>query len=307
MQRKINGLLYRIDQNVEFHSHPFVIIPANSDLQRLNNKPGQMYESRNVGAQKAERPFQVVPTIMHPQIFDYLEANWHKGMTVGRMSEAWAEGKSPQGTDPRSGKALSIFNDIENSRFSDTIAQYEDLYIEIAKRIVEWGIDLGSKKLKAIKKKKKEFLDTVDQFSTNLLPETPQGRYNILSQLSDRQIISPERFLELLDAPDISSFVRSKNARVVAITKYQEDCFYNNKPCSVDKTLGYEEQLEIAISIYAKIFKDDPRDKRLFGVRNYLTSLEEIIEEFKKKQIAMINSQIAPPTQPAPPETQNVG
>ena len=62
--------------------------------------------------------------------------------------------------------------------------------------------------------------------------------------------------MDLLDAPDVSGFLRSESARVVAIEKYLEDSFLNNKPAVVDPVLGYEEQKEIALRIYSQILKD---------------------------------------------------
>lgn len=287
-QNKINGLLYRIDQNTELFTNQYIILPRNSDFSEMDNGFGRFYEA-NLGVQ-GSRPHHVTPPILHEQVFKHLNDTYQMGLRTARLSDLQAEGSVPKGLSQPSGKALEYYNDIDQSRFFVNITEYEMQFVNFSKKILEWGSDIypDEEPFKSIKKDKEQFFKRVNKFTGNLLPETPVGRMQVLSQLVTLGIIRPEKFMELLDSPDVSGFLRSESSRISAIEKYLENQFFKGKTAEVDPVLGYEEQREVALKIYSRILKEGEKgidDPRLENVRGFIKSLKPEIDRIKKEQM----------------------
>lgn len=294
-QNKINGMLYRIDLNTEFFTNPYVILPRNSQFSEMDNGFGRFYEANLQGNEF--KPHHVTPPIMHPQVFEHLKDTYEMGLRTARLSDLQAEGRIPKGLNEGSGKALQYYNDIDNSRFFVNISQYERNFIFLAKRVLEWGCDIypQMKVFSEIKKVgKNRFFRKANRWTGNLLPETPAGRFDVLSQLVTLQIIKPEKFMELLDAPDISGFLRSESSRITAIEKMLEENFYAGRSIQPDPVLGYEEQKEIALKIYARMVKDSKDGYNAPGlenVRSFLKNVKTEQEKIKKAQAQFLAQQ----------------
>lgn len=300
-QRKINGMLYRIDKSIELHTRHYVVFPKNSDFQNMSNGLDEYYEA-NIGAGTTARPFHATPPILHEQNFMHLNDTFEMTLKVARVNAAKAEGNIPKGLSQPSGRALAYYDEIDSSRFFSVISNYEESFVDIAQKVIEWGCDLyakESKLFKEIKMEKEHFMKSVNKFPGSLLPETPSGRYQVLAQLVELELISREKFFELLDSPDISGFIRSESARISAVEKYLEKKFYENKPCSPDPTLGYEFQQEIAKKIFARISEESSEgwnDEKLDNIRAFLKIVNEKLEIKKMAQVNNAVQGIIPPT-----------
>ena len=286
-QRKINGLLYRVDKNTNLFGTHYVILPKNSDFQTMSNDHGQYFES-NMG-QEIGKPIHMTPQIMHPQIFQHLEDTWRKGMLSARLDQIQSEGQMPKGLSQPSGKALAYYDGIDSSKFFVAISMYEDNFVKAARRIIEWGCDLypSEEPFRDIKADKALFMRSVNKFTGSIIPETPAGRYQVLSQLVGLQVITREKFLELLDQPDITGYLKSESARVSSITKYLEERFFNGQPATPDPVMGYREQREIVLKIYARIASESMEgwdDERLDMIRTFLKQIKDAQEQIKIEQ-----------------------
>ena len=306
-QLKINDLLYKIDKNTELFGVHYIIVPKNSDFQKIDNDFGRVYEANTDGSDR--RPQHVTPPILNDQVFKQVSETYQIGKEACRLSDLQSEGRVPVGLNQGSGKALKYFADLDNSRFYNSIALYEENFIETAKNCFEWACDnfTSDPLFKEASQKKEEFKKAVNLFTGNLLPDTPSGRFDVLANLVQLQVIKPDKFMDLLDAPDVSGFLRSESARVVAIEKYLEDSFLNNKPAVVDPVLGYEEQKEIALRIYSQILKDSEDavdDERLNNIHIFLKNIKEKQEAIKLQQLQKI---VPPGTIPDGGETPPSG
>ena len=115
-----------------------------------------------------------------------------------------------------------------------------------------------------------------------------------LTKLVELQLIKPEKFMDLLDAPDISGFLRSESARIEAIEKIQEEAFYGGLVIQPDPVLGYEEQKESALKIYSRMVKESDKgmdEPKLAGVRKYIVTIKEKQEKIKLEQAKFIAAQ----------------
>ena len=291
-QRKCNGMLYRIDRNTEMFTNQYIVLPRNSGFAEMDNGFGRFYEA-NLGSTGEGKPMHITPPIMHDQVFNHLHDTYKKGLEVARLSDLQTEGRVPIGMNQGSGKALKYYNDIDTSKFFVPITLYEKNYLKAAKICLEWGCDLYPKEspFKEVIPMKKDFMKKVSKFAEGVLPDTPSGRLDVLERLVGIGAVKKEKFMELLDAPDVAGFLRSESARVQAITKYLETNFYENKPASLDPVLGYEEQKEIALSIYARVVKESDEgidDQKLDNIRVFLAQCKEAQEKIKQEQARFI-------------------
>lgn len=296
-QMKIQNMLYRIDKNTELFSNHYVIFDKNSNFQKFSNDFGVYYEA-NMMQGRAAKPLHITPPIIHEQVFSHLENTYAKGLKVARVSDLQGDGRVPVGLNQGSGVALQHYNNIDNSKFVASVKLYEKTFIESAKICLQWGCDLfkSSDPFKKLYKDKEEFLKSVNKYASNLLPDTPAGRFDALSQLLTMQIIGKEEFLQLLDAPDITAYTSSFSARISAIKQILESKFYNNEPATPDPVLGYAEQKQVAQRIYASIAKeseDGIDDKRLEVILKFLSNIKEQEERIKVQQMKAISEGVS--------------
>ena len=314
-QRKINGLLYRVDQNIEYFANQYVIIPKNSDLEQIDNDFGKFYEMNMMGLERGQRPIHITPAIMNPQVFEFIDKSYQMGLECARVSQLQSEGRMPTGTNHPSGKFLRYYYDVDNSRFVASIYLYEESFKEVAKKVLEWGCDLYPKEapFKGLDMKmKEELLNSTNKFAENLLPESPVGRMDVLQNLVSMGTIKQEAFLELLDAPDVSGFITSESSRLKAIKKRLEDRFMlgkdKGKALQPDPVLGYAEQREIALKIYSQIVNESDmgwEDPKLVNLRTFIKQIKQAEDKIKMDQINAIAKKTPIGTQtplPKPPK-----
>lgn len=296
-QKKIQALLYRIDKNIELFSNHYMLLPRNSEIGKIDNEFGNCFEINMT--QPGSKPVHVTPPVIHEQVFSHLENTYAKGLKVARVSDLQGDGRVPVGLNQGSGVALQHYNTIDNSKFVASVKLYEKTFLQAAKICLEWGCDnfKDEKPFKSLYDNKKEFMNSVNIFASNLLPETPAGRFDALSQLMQMQVITREEFFALLDAPDIVSHTRSVTDRINAAKKILEEKLYDNKACMPDPIIGYAEQKSIAASIYAKMLYESDigvNDPALASTRSFLENIKAEEERIKQQQLAAITQGVQP-------------
>ena len=291
IQRDIDQRYERIKMNERLFVNHYLLVPQNSNFQRFSNEFGKIYEVDI--KQHGFTPKHITPPIMHDQAFELLYKSFDLALRMARVSEIQSEGSMPSGLSQPSGKALKYYNDIDTSRFYVNLVNYEDHFISVAQKCLEWGLALYPKEnpFKNVLMHREEFLGSVTKFAASLLPDTPGGRLDVLRELASGGVIDSGQFLELMDAPDIQPAIDSKTARTVAIRKYLERRFYAGKAAVLDPVLGYEEQKQIALQIYATIVKESeegPDDDRLAVIHEFLAQLKPEVDKIKAEQAKSI-------------------
>ena len=284
-QRKINALLYRIDMNTKYFTNQYVIFPKNSGFQKMSNGFGKYYEAN----MQLGDPKHITPPMINDQVIVHLRDTYDMTLRSARVSELQSDGAMPKGLSQPTGIGLQRYNDIDNSRFYINIKNYEKTFLDTAKKCIQWSCkDFKSQMFKDIKKHKKEFLNKVNKFPESLLPESPTGRYAILSDMVRMQMMPPEAAMDLLEAPDTSGYLRTKTAATNTIKKMLETAFIEKEEyVNPDPVLDYEIQRQIALEIYARIAKDSPDgndDERLDNVRDFLAEIKAEMDKIKMEQ-----------------------
>ena len=199
----------------------FVEKGAKVVLSHLNNDIGGIVEFS--GTRPTYDFLQAIP----PDLFSQLDRLYARAFEIAGVSQLSAQAKKPSGLD--SGKALREFNDIESERFILKGFEYESLFMNAIRIMIdeakEIAKDTGDFQVKVAGKK---FLETIkwsdidledDQYQmkvwpTSALSQTPAGRLQDVQELSQAGFISKEAGLKLLDFPDLESFMSLETAAI---------------------------------------------------------------------------------------------
>tara|TARA_R110000868_G_scaffold119214_1_gene315860 strand:+ start:456 stop:2276 length:1821 start_codon:yes stop_codon:yes gene_type:complete len=222
IQIEINRILKTIQQILRLTVPKlFVEKGAKVVLSHLNNDIGGIVEFS--GTRPSYDFLQAIP----PDLFNQLDRLYSRAFEIAGVSQLSAQAKKPSGLD--SGRALREFNDIESERFILKGYDYESLFLNSVRIMIdeakEIAKDTGDFEVKVAGKK---FLETIkwseinledDQyqmkiFPTSSLSQTPAGRLQDIQELSQAGFISKEAGLKLLDFPDLESFMSLENAAI---------------------------------------------------------------------------------------------
>ena len=215
IQMEINKLALRIQQSMHLLSVPWLFVQHGSRVveSRLRNVPGTIVNY--VGTP----PQSYTPTAMHPEVYSHMERLYQKAYEIAGVSELSATGKKPAGLE--SGVALRTYHDIETERFVSVGQRFEKSFMDAA----AWFFDLareivkesGSFPVRGIKGHALETTDFKDielaqndyilqAYPVSLLPSTPAGRLQAVTELIQNGIISERaHIVRLLDFPDLES------------------------------------------------------------------------------------------------------
>ena len=215
VQFEINKLCLRIQQAMHLLSVPWVFVQAGSRVvdSHLRNVPGSIISY--VG----QPPVTYTPQAMHPEVYAHLDRLFQRAYEIAGVSELSATGKKPAGLE--SGAALRAYHDIETERFISVAQRYENAFMDAA----QWFMDLAQEivaesgsfpvngiahrtmrtiDFKDIKMAEKDYI--LQPYPVSLLPSTPAGRLQAVSELVNNQIITdPGQIVRLLDFPDLQS------------------------------------------------------------------------------------------------------
>ena len=215
VQFEINKLCLRIQQAMHLLSVPWIFVQAGSRVvdSHLRNVPGSIISY--VGSP----PVSYTPQAMHPEVYSHLDRLFQRAYEIAGVSELSATGKKPAGLE--SGAALRAYHDIETERFISVAQRYENAFMDAAK----WFMDLAQEivkdsgsfpvngitnksmkqiDFKDIKMAEKDFI--LQPYPVSLLPSTPAGRLQAVSELVSSGIITdPSQIVRLLDFPDLQS------------------------------------------------------------------------------------------------------
>jgi hypothetical protein len=215
LQMEINKLALRIQQSMHLVSVPWLFVQHGSRVveSRLRNVPGTIVNY--VG----EKPSAYVPQAMSSEVYQHMERLYQKAYEIAGVSELSATGKKPAGLE--SGVALRTYHDIETERFVSVGQRFEKSFMDAA----SWFFDLareivkesGSFPVRGIKGHALETTDFKDielaqndyilqAYPVSLLPSTPAGRLQAVTELIQNGIISERsHIVRLLDFPDLES------------------------------------------------------------------------------------------------------
>jgi hypothetical protein len=220
-QLEINRTLKRISSALHLVASPKVLYDFQSKIVKahFNNDVGAM-----IGYLGTPPQF-IMPQAVGPELFNHLQTLIQQAYAEVGISSLTATSQKPAGLN--SGKALREYNDIETERFADFAQGWEQLHLDISELMFDEieTMEENGEKLRVVASdgKRVEAIsynevkmpkNTFQQatYPTSLLPKTPAGALEYTAELVDRQMLSPEEAMKLLDFPDVKSLTSLKTS-----------------------------------------------------------------------------------------------
>lgn len=236
-----------------------------------------------------------------PQYFDYILFLYQKSFEEVGLSQLSATSMKPSGLN--SAVAMREYSDIETERFASFVKEWQNFHLDISDLIYKESVfqskhgqpivvnapigdSLYKIDFKDISLKVSEFVQQA--YPVSMLPKTPAGRLEFITEGISAGLFSPEEGLDLLDFPDLKAITRFKNAPINdiknVVTQIVENGSYN--PPEQYQNLVYGIQYVQFAYLYYKN-KNLETDK--------LDMLTRWIED-----ALFLQSQSTPPMEPAP-------
>ena len=283
LQQTITYILEKVLKGLHLFAIPRVFMEKGSDPtpKDISNLVAEIIEYNKGG----EKPTFSTPPVINTQVLDILLMFWEKAFEVTGLSQLQAHGQVPSGLKQASGTALRTYNQIESERFQLIRADYEDLFIEIAKKTIEMSNTFP----KGITKSEvTEAQEDMSIFSSNILPETPAGRQAFVSELFSSGLINKTQALTLMNSPDTDRLLSSESDRERAIEIELERAVKKGEmpDPETSSVLGIESYLDKTRKLYAKILIEEGSDSEK------LTPLKDLSEELvnRLQQQAKMNA-----------------
>jgi hypothetical protein len=213
IQLAINTLLDKINRAQHLAAVPRVGLPMTAKIAAMPNGVGSV-----IRFQGNQPPVFWSPQALSPEVYEQLERHYEKAFALYGVNAQIAAGQKEAGVT--AAVAIRESLDIQTARFSVLAQRWEQLHMDIARRCVDIARDLyadnpdfvvsapGTDVLKKIAWKDvnlEEDAYVIQAYPASLLPTTPQGRLDRVTDLVAQGIWTPQRAEAALDDMDPDS------------------------------------------------------------------------------------------------------
>lgn len=288
IQFEINLLLLRIKQSQELMAVPRIFVESTSQVvgSHINDEIGSIVRYHGTP------PQFVTAQAQNRETYDYLEYLYNKAFAIPGVSQLSATSKKPSGLD--SAVALREYQDVETERFSLVADRYQELYLDIATKLIDLSRDCYSTdKNLSVKVPGKEFIQTIkwkdvdledDQFEmtlypTSLLPKSPEGQLQFTQELIQSGFIEKDEALSLLNFPDLESFFSLRTAAIDDIKMLIENMLENGKYQAPEPYMDLVRAVQMTQSAYLRAKTRGASESRLELLRNFIQDCQELMAQ----------------------------
>jgi hypothetical protein len=220
---EMSGFQYEVNYTTETLRMAHRVAPTGIWLTDDNTGIPDSYWDNEVGVVIKRRPGSQVEYISPPaaneQTYGWLERCSEGALRWSGISEMSANAEKPKGI--QAARALQTLTDVEADNFALLERAYEQLYLDIADRLIDQFKAMASEsdgELKILVPQKRSLLrvnwadvdlerdaTVMQTFPVNLLGRTPASRLQSVNDLFNAGVIDRGLYLKLLDAPDIDA------------------------------------------------------------------------------------------------------
>ncbi len=298
IQLEINRLLRRIQGAMALLSHPYVLADRASNIIRghVSDIPGSFifYSGR--------APQVVTPQTVHAEVFTQLDRLYQRAYEIAGISQMSAQSQKPVGFE--SGRAILVFQDMESERFAVPTREWEELHMELARKILLIGAETGLK-VKVFGEEayeevdlKKDFNLDTDEYVMQVKPasvlgDTPSGQIDMGERMAKSGLVSnPTDILELMNHPDVQAYVRKKTASKRLCERQIASMLRGGPQQTPEPEMNLAEAMEIAQAAYIEARLRGMSKETLKGVLDYMQTCKRLMQQGQ-----------APSEAPAAPQT----
>lgn len=288
IQLAINKLHKIIQAGQEMNAIPQVWVTAGSLINKRS-----IYEA---GVQEMSAGSNPPIFTQHPAStadnYQFLDKLDQKSYQISGIGMTQSVGEKPKGLT--SGVAQREFQDINAERLAIQGSNYEQLFLDAARIMIDLGRDLYKKnknfKVKSVNKK---FLQSISWKDCNLddddfemqcfpvskLPTTPEGKLDFLTELMQANLITKDQFTELMEMPDIENWFSLTNSTYNLVIEDLDAMAENGESRQPDPLMKLTFAQIIAQTYYLESRVNKVEEDNLELIRDYLNNIKGLIEK----------------------------
>lgn len=238
-------------------------------------------------------PIESPGTAMPAQVYSYLENLWNKAFAQEGVSQLSAASMKPAGLN--SGAALREYQDVESERFQLLGQRYESSFLESDKIVIEMtkrldeqvqgGVKVrlgGYKNAETIKWREVKLDEDkyiIRAFPASILPSTPAGRLQTVTELLQSGFIDKETGMNLLDFPDLKDATTLYTANQRLVKKIVDDMVMKAEYTPPEPYFGLQFAKDYAQLSYIKGRMDGVPDDRLELLRTFMSDVQVLLDK----------------------------
>lgn len=309
LQVQIDTLMWRADEALRLATAPkmFVSRGANIKSDTVSNRIGEIvYYS-------GEKPHIYAPTPVSRDIWQQIDQAFMRGhQLVG--ADVGLMGQIPSGLE--TGAAVREAVDAGAMRFSALLKRWEQSHLKLANYMIELGKEIykSNKNYSVVANKDKYTIAEVkwkdidleyDQYVLSVdpassLPLLPSGRIAMVTDLADRQYISPATALRLIDFPDLDEELSLARAASDAIDQAIERMLDDGTQETPEPFMDLQLALKKVQTAYNRALSWDVPNERLALLRNYMNAVKQMMDQALAASAVGVPPAGAPVEPPAP-------
>jgi len=311
LQSEINKLLITIKKIMDLVSIPRIFVESGSKIKKsqINNQIGAIVPY--AGTPPIISSGQSVPG----ELFAHLDRLYQRAFEIAGVSQLSASSQKPAGLE--SGAALRAFSDIESGRFAVVSQAYEQMFLDIAVRMVDLGREIheedpsysvvAQRDKRTIQEVKWADVDldrdayVLKVFPSSSLPQSPSGRLAMIEQLIGLRLIDIEEGKRLLDYPDLDRSVALDRAASDYIDRVAEQMIDDGVYEAPEPFIDHQLALKKIQAEYNKAVNDSVEEDRLRLLRQFMVAVNEFIKRAQMEQQAQLNQAQSMQAGVAPP------
>ncbi len=331
--RKISELAEKLHERIRLGGHRIVYYETGTadQAQLVKNDAITYVPVLDIG--KVPRAEEVPPVT--PAEVDLLEREIAKYYEFQGVSQMSAQSRKEAGVD--AAIAMQTLNDIKSVRFMSKARAYELLFVRLGELIVRAARDLatekggdfltkwpGKKYLQEIAWKDVDLAEEMYQVRVapvSAMSRDPAQRLQLVEQLSNLGYLPREKYLELMQLPDLDGWLESENSANEWIERLVERYLDAEDDADLKKLGGWVEPdgyllnptaaLATVAQHYFAALTDDVPPYNAELLRAFMQSLKEMIQPEQSSQnvapmapgadLAGPATMQMPPGPPAPP------
>lgn len=288
IQTEINKLLTTIQRSIELAAVPMVFVPDGAKIASdhlLNNTIARM-----VTYAGPQPPTWLTPTAQNGEVYQHLQWLIQQAYQIVGVTQTAASGQKPQGVD--SNVAIRTVQDIESSRFAMVALRWEEWFMDVAKIMVDMSKDIYTRnpdlKVSMVEKKmlheiKWKDVDLneapydVQCFPTSQLPDSPAGRIETISEYIDKEWITKEFGMSLLNLdPDLEGEINRQTSSLRLAEKWISEMVEDGEYHHPEPYMNLSLTINVAQSILTQLQVDSCPEESLELVRRFINETIEL-------------------------------
>ena len=286
-QLGIDTILRTISEAMNLVGVPRIFIDEMSKVLEasFNNNVGTIVKYRGT------KPIFEVAPCMPQEMYEHLMRLIQFAYQISGISALAASAQKPAGLN--SGEAIRSYDDIMSDRFASLSKRYEDMYIELAYKMIDTAGDIaerdgsyttvypskdGTREVELPKKGMLQDTYIIQCFDESSLPRDPAGRKAQLSEMLASGEITLSEFRRLSGLPDLEQADKLANALEERILKILDDIIMNGKKAVTDPFLLDPTDLATTLATqYINLYSQQKLEgRKILLITDFITQIQNL-------------------------------